>query len=144
MDKIHKDLIKKYHTLAGQLGMTDEERRALLSQYNVESSRDLSQHQLIDVCGTLAEELERRDGKDSMSTLRKRLIAVVGKYLKACGKEDVSMSYIKATACRAAEIEQFNKIPRERLRSLYGAFSLKIKDIKQVEAMYEEGRRKKW
>lgn len=139
MDKIQRDLIKKYHTLAGQLGMTDEDRRAMLSQYNVESSRDLSQHQLIDVCGTLAEELERRYGKDSMSVLRKRLIAVVGKYLKACGREAVDIAYIKATACRAAEIKEFNRIPRERLRSLYGAFTLKLKDIKRVEAMYREG-----
>ena len=141
MDKIHKDLLKKYHTLAGQLGMTDEDKRALLSQYNVESSRDLSQHQLIDVCACLARELDKRDGRDSMDALRKRLIAVVGKYLKACGKSEVDISYIKATACRAAEIKDFNRIPRERLRSLCGAFALKLKDITRVEAMYKEARR---
>ena len=141
MDKIHKDLVKKYHTLAGQLGMTTEERRALLAQYNVDSSVDLSQHQLVDVCACLARELDKRDGRDSMDALRKRLIAVVGKYLKACGKSEVNISYIKATACRAAEIKEFNRIPRERLRSLYGAFMLKLKDIKRVEAMYKEARR---
>lgn len=141
MDQIQKGLIKKYHTLAGQLGMTTEERRALLAQYNVDSSRDLSQHQLIDVCACLARELDKRDGRDSMDALRKRLIAVVGKYLTACGKSEVNISYIKATACRAAEIKEFNRIPRERLRSLYGAFALKLKDIKRVEAMYKEARR---
>lgn len=141
MDQIQKELIKKYHTLAGQLGMTTEERRALLAQYNVDSSRDLSQHQLIDVCACLARELDKRDGRDSMDALRKRLIAVVGKYLTACGKSEVNISYIKATACRAAEIKEFNRIPRERLRSLYGAFALKLKDIKRVEAMYKEARR---
>lgn len=141
MDQIHKDLIKKYHTLAGQLGMTDEDKRALLAQYNVESSRDLSQHQLIDVCACLARELDKRDGRDSMDALRKRLIAVVSKYLTACGKFNVDIAYIKATACRAAEIKEFNRIPRERLRSLYGAFALKLKDIKRVEAMYKEARR---
>ena len=141
MDKIHKDLVKKYHTLAGQLGMTTEERRALLAQYNVDSSVDLSQHQLVDVCACLSREIERRDGHQSMDALRKRLIAVVGKYLKACGKSDVTISYIKATACRAAGIREFNRIPRERLRSLYEAFMLKLKDIKRVEAMYKEARR---
>ena len=141
MDKIHKDLLKKYHTLAGQLGMTDEDKRALLSQYNVKSSVDLSQHQLIDVCACLARELDKRDGRDSMDALRKRLIAVVGKYLKACGKSDVTISYIKATACRAAGIREFNRIPRERLRSLYGAFMLKLKDIKKVEEDYQKRRR---
>ncbi|WP_315334147.1 hypothetical protein [Porphyromonas endodontalis] len=141
MDKIHKDLLKKYHTLAGQLGMTDEEKRALLAQYKVASSADLSQHELVDVCACLSREIERRDGHQSMDALRKRLIAVVGKYLKACGKSDVTISYIKATACRAAGIREFNRIPRERLRSLYGAFMLKLKDINRVEAMYKEARR---
>ena len=141
MDKIHKDLLKKYHTLAGQLGMTDEDKRALLSQYNVGSSVDLSQHELVDVCACLSREIERRDGHQSMDALRKRLIAVIGKYLKACGKNEVNISYIKATACRAAEIKEFNRIPRERLRSLYGAFMLKLKDINRVEAMYKEARR---
>lgn len=141
MDKIHKDLLKKYHTLAGQLGMTDEDKRAFLSQFGVESSVELSQHQLVDACACLSREIERRNGHQSMDALRKRLIAVVGKYLKACGKSDVTISYIKATACRAAEIKEFNRIPRERLRSLYGAFSIKLKDIKRVEAMYKEARR---
>lgn len=141
MDQIQKDLIKKYHTLAGQLGMTTEERSSLLALYNVESSRDLSQHQLVDVCACLARELDKIHGRDSMDALRKRLIAVIGKYLKACGKSEVNISYIKATACRAAEIKEFNRIPRERLRSLYGAFSIKLKDIKRVEAMYKEARR---
>lgn len=141
MDKIHKDLLKKYHTLAGQLGMTDEDKRALLAQYNVESSVDLSQHELVDVCACLSREIERQCGHQSMDALRKRLIAVVGKYLTACGKSEVNISYIKATACRAAEIKEFNRIPRERLRSLYGAFALKLKDIKRVEAMYKEARR---
>ena len=78
MDQIQKDLIKKYHTLAGQLGMTTEERSSLLALYNVESSRDLSQHQLIDVCACLARELDKIHGRDSMDALRKRLIAVIG------------------------------------------------------------------
>lgn len=141
MDKIHRDLLRRYHALAAQLGLTPEDRLAIMSNFGVESSRDLNQHQLIDVCAHLSAELERREGKDSMSALRKRLIAVVGKYLKACGREDVDITYIKATACRAAEIKEFNRIPRERLRSLYGAFALKLKDIKRVEAMYREGKR---
>lgn len=141
MDKIHKDLLKKYHTLAGQLGMTDEEKRALLAQYKVKSSVDLSQHELVDVCACLSREIERRDGHQSMDALRKRLIAVVGKYLKAFGKSEVNISYIKATACRAAGIREFNRIPRERLRSLYGAFSIKLKDIKKVEEDYQKRRR---
>jgi hypothetical protein len=141
MDQIQKDLIKKYHTLAGQLGMTTEERSSLLALYNVESSRDLSQHQLIDVCACLARELDKIHGRDSMDALRKRLIAMIGKYLKSCGKSEVSISYIKGVACRSCGICEFNRIPRERLRSLYGAFSIKLKDIKRVEEDYQKRRR---
>lgn len=141
MDKIHKDLLKKYHTLAGQLGMTDEDKRAFLSQFGVESSVELSQHQLVDACACLSREIERRDGHQSMDSLRKRLIAVIGKYLKACGKSEVNISYIKGVACRSCGIREFNRIPRERLRSLYGAFSIKLKDIKKVEEDYQKRRR---
>ena len=141
MDKIHKDLVKKYHTLAGQLGMTDEDKRALLSQYNVESSVDLSQHELIDVCACLARELDKRDGRDSMDALRKRLIAVIGKFLAMCGKREVTISYIKATACRSCGIREFNRIPRQRLRSLYFAYNDKIKDMIAVEKQYQKLRR---
>lgn len=141
MDQIHKDLVKKYHTLAGQLGMTTEERRALLAQYNVESSVDLSQHQLVDVCACLARELDKRDGRDSMDALRKRLIAVVGKFLAMCGKGEVTISYIKATACRSCGIREFNRIPRQRLMSLYFAYNDKIKDMIAVEKQYQKLRR---
>lgn len=141
MDKIHKDLLKKYHTLAGQLGMTDEDKRAFLSQFGVGSSVDLSQHQLVDACACLSREIERRDGHQSMDALRKRLIAVIGKFLKLCGKGDVTISYIKGVACRSCGIREFNRIPRERLRSLYGAFSIKLKDIKRVEEDYQKRRR---
>ena len=141
MDKIHKDLLKKYHTLAGQLGMTDEEKRALLAQYKVKSSVDLSQHELVDVCACLSREIERRDGHQSMDALRKRLIAVIGKFLKLCGKGDVTISYIKGVACRSCGIREFNRIPRERLRSLYGAYINKIKDINNVEEQYQKMRR---
>lgn len=141
MDKIHKDLLKKYHTLAGQLGMTDEDKRAFLSQFGVESSVELSQHQLVDACACLSREIERRDGHQSMDALRKRLIAAIGKYLKACGKSEVNISYIKGVACRSCGIREFNRIPRERLRSLYGAFSIKLKDIKKIEEDYQKRRR---
>lgn len=141
MDKIHKDLVKKYHTLAGQLGMTDEDKRAFLSQFGVGSSVDLSQHQLVDACACLSREIERRDGHQSMDALRKRLIAVIGKFLKLCGKGDVTISYIKGVACRSCGIREFNRIPRERLRSLYGAYINKIKDINNVEEQYQKMKR---
>lgn len=49
MDQIHKGLVKKYHTLCTILGLDDDAKRAILASWGVESSRDLSQHQLIDI-----------------------------------------------------------------------------------------------
>ncbi|WP_242396869.1 hypothetical protein [Porphyromonas gingivicanis] len=137
MDKIQRDLIKKYHALAGQLGMTNEDKLALLSQFGVESSRDLSQHQLIDICGSLSNEMDRRYGRESMDALRKRLIKAIGDYLKVVGRAS-NIAIIKSIACRAAGVEEFNRIPRERLRSLYGAFLNKKKDYLKVDKMCNE------
>lgn len=136
MDKIHRDLIKKYHTLAGQLGMSNEDKLFLLAQFGVESSKDLSQHQLIDVCGTLSRELEKRYGKENMDALRKRLIRAIDGYLKAAGKES-NIALIKSIACQASGSKDFNRIPRERLRNLYGAFLNKKRDYERVEKMSE-------
>ncbi len=137
MDKIQRDLIKKYHTLAGQLGMTDQDKRNLLSGYGVESSRDLSQHQLIDVCGTLSKEIDKKFGKESMDTLRKRVIRSVFAYYEVLGEKH-STEYVIATICNAAKISNINKIPREKLRSLYGAFLNKKKTIMSVDRQYEQ------
>ncbi len=135
MDKIQRDLIKKYHTLAGQLGMTSKDKRSLLSVYDVESSRDLSQHQLIDVIATLSRMIEKKHGKESMDTLRKRVIRSIFAYYEVIGKK-VTMEYVIGTACRSAKIENFNKIPREKLRSLYGAYLNQRKTIISVQNMH--------
>ena len=45
---------------------------------------------------------------------------------------------IKAIACRAAEANSFNEIPRERLNNLYYAFLIKQKDFKSVDAIHND------
>lgn len=143
MDAIQRDLIKKYHALCRELRMSDDERRTMLeSNYQVESSRDLTQHQLVDVCAHLARELERRGGKESLDTLRKRLIAVIAKYLVVYGLES-NISIIKATACRAAKVDNFNKISRSQLQALYGAFRLKVSAVQKVDGIYRDAARRK-
>ena len=44
MDKIHRDILKKFHTLCSVLGLTDAEKRAIVESYGVESSRDMDTH----------------------------------------------------------------------------------------------------
>lgn len=126
-----KALLRKYHTLAGIAGMTSEDRLAMLSAYGVESSAALSIAELMEVCNILDAQVN-----SELNKLRKRVIASVGSYLRAIGKhEDISI--IKGIACRASGYDEFNKIPKERLRNIYNAFSNKNKDIKAVNELSE-------
>ena len=73
MDSIQRQLIKKYHAVAHAAGLSDDERRSILEAYGVESSRDLSQHDLIDIIAKIS-----HDMPGNLDKLRKRLIASIG------------------------------------------------------------------
>lgn len=131
MDKIHRDILKKFHTLCSVLGLTEAEKRAIVESYGVESSRDMDTHDLISVCGKLSAQANEKTGAGEMDKLRKRVMAAIGDYLKATGKES-NATVIKGIACRATGHTDFNKIPRERLRNLVAAFNNKVKDAQAV------------
>ncbi len=131
MDKIHRDILKKFHTLCSVLRLTDAEKRAIVESYGVESSRDMDTHDLINVCGKLSAQANEKTGAGEMDKLRKRVMAAIGDYLKATGKES-NATVIKGIACRATGHTDFNKIPRERLRNLVAAFNNKVKDAQAV------------
>ena len=131
MDKMQRDLIRKYHAVAHEAGLGEAEKRAILECYGVTSSRDLSQHQLIDVIASISSRMDvLRD------RLRKRLIASIGRYLRTIGYEE-NIHTIKATAERAAGCP-FNRIPPERIRSLIYAFNHKARDLEMVETLTQE------
>ena len=131
MDKVQRDLIRKYHAVAHEAGLSDAEKNAILECYGVTSSRDLSQHQLIDVIASISSRMDvLRD------RLRKRLIASIGRYLRTIGYEE-NIHTIKATAERAAGCP-FNRIPPERIRSLIYAFNHKVRDLEMVETLTQE------
>lgn len=100
MDKIHRDILKKFHTLCSVLGLTDAEKRAIVESCGVESSRDMDTHDLINVCGKLSAQVNEKTGAGEMDKLRKRVMAAIGGYLKATGKES-NATVIKGIACRA-------------------------------------------
>ncbi|MEY8687707.1 hypothetical protein AB9N12_16825 [Bacteroides sp. AN502(2024)] len=102
MDEIHRDILKKFHTLCSVLGLTDAEKRAIVESYGVESSRDMDTHDLINVCGQLSAQVNEKTGAGEMDKLRKRVMAAIGGYLKATGKES-NATVIKGIACRATE-----------------------------------------
>lgn len=134
MDQIHRGLLKKFHTLCSVLGLTDDQKKDILSSWGVESSRDLDQHQLIDICAKLSEQVNHKDGSASLDKLRKQVIAAIGSWLRETYQSQ-GISKIKGIACRATGYGDFNKIPRERLRNLIATFNNKTKDIKSVDAL---------
>ncbi len=135
MDKQQKWLLRQFHTLCSRLGMTEYEKRALIESYGVESSKDIDNHDLMDLCHTL--ELRLKKGASEIDTLRKRVIAAIGGWLRLTGKTE-NIEVIKAIACRSTGYDNFNKIPAERLRNVYNTFRNKQRDHRAVQAVADE------
>lgn len=76
---------------------------------------------------------ENRMPKD-LNIWRKRLIASIGGWLSMTGKPG-GLEMIKDIACRAAQKDDFNAIPKQQLVSLYNAFVQKQKDLKTVKTI---------
>ena len=133
MDEIHRGLVKKYHTLCTLLGISNDEKKTIAASYGVESSRDIDTHDLIDICGKLSAQLNKKQDNDT-DKLRKRVMAAIGSWLRSTGRTS-NASIIKGIACRCTGYNDFNKIPRERLRNLIGLFNNKTKDLRNVDAL---------
>ncbi|MCM1380059.1 MAG: hypothetical protein NC190_08165 [Bacteroides sp.] len=116
--------------------MTAEQKEELIAAYNVESSRDLDTHDLVDLCGKLSKQAGGKK-RSEYDRLRKQCMAAIGSWLKMCGKES-NATVIKAIACRATKHDDFNKIPLERLRNLVYLFNNKIKDQDAVDDVAEQ------
>ncbi len=131
MAQQQKWLLRKFHTLCTQLNMSKDDKLTLLGSYGVESSKDLSNYDLMEVCTLLENSIN--PATQRIVKLRKRVIAAIGGYLRLIGKNDQDINYIKGIACRATKYEYFNKIPVERLDNLYNAFVKKQRDAKAVD-----------
>ena len=132
MDELHGRILRRFHTLCGKLGMTQDEKSALIASYGVQSSADIDTHDLIDLCGTLSRNLDGEYAR--LDRLRKQAMASIGGWLRGCGMES-SAGIIKGIACRATGYASFNRIPAERLRNLYYTFLNKQKEAREAEAV---------
>ena len=122
-----KRLIKKFHVLLAKAGIDNDTKVSMLWNYGVETSKDLSCEELIELCGRL----QKMTCKYESDVWRKRVIAAIDGYLKLAGQER-NIDVIKAIAVRASGFDNFNRIPVSRLRNLYYAFRAKQDDIKNV------------
>lgn len=128
MDR-HKQLIKKFHTLLAKAGVDSDGKAVILAAYGVTSSKDMTGAQLEEACAGLERMADPR--KEEADRLRRRLIAAIASYLEATGRPH-DIATVKAVACRAARRRDFNRIPPDRLRSLYGAFTARRRDLALV------------
>jgi len=131
-DKEKNRLLKKFHTLLGRVGAGSEGKEAILWSYQVDSSSDLSEAQLIEICNMLDMQLNPALAK--MDKLRKQAMASIGGWLRVAGRES-NANIIKAIACRSTGYDNFNLIPAERLRNLYYNFRNKQNDKASVDAI---------
>lgn len=139
-------LIRKYHTLNTQLGISEEDRKAMLNDnYGVKSSKDLYPEELEHICNFLQENLDKQDEK--LKKARRRVFGAVGGWLDLLygkvselnnDKYKERVEKIKTIACRQTQIEDFNKIPTERLNNISHLFSNKQKDYKQGKVVVSQ------
>lgn len=128
-----KELIKLHHTLASKLGMSEDNRRAMLAGWGAESSSDLSIDQLQEVCKAMKAKLNDKSDK-----WRKRVMASIFGYMKLTGRE-VNSDYVKKVACRSAgNYDNFNHIPPGKLQTVYYAFQDKQKVLKRTGELMSE------
>ena len=125
MDEIHRGLLKKFHTLCSVLGIDADGKRAIVESWGVSSSRDLTQHQLIDICAKLSAQVDQKQGTARLDKLRKQVIAAIGGWLRETGQQS-NISIIKGIAMRASGYADFN---------LIATFNNKVKDARAVDAL---------
>lgn len=130
MEKEKKRLVKRFHTLLGKAGIDDDGKRDILSAYGVKSSLDLDCRGLMEVCDRLT--TLTTPGLAEADRWRKRVMAAIFSYCREM-KREVTVDEVKAIACRAAGTKSFNRIPVDRLRSLYNAFKQRTKDLQTVD-----------
>lgn len=130
-------LIRKFHTLLAKGGISNEEKQAMLASYGVTSSREMNTYELLELCGKIDRMVNPRTTE--AEKWRRRVIAVVCDYLSECGyRYSEPVEAAKKMACRISGQASFNRIPVDRLRSIYHAFRKRTDDLKAVDRMTRE------
>jgi hypothetical protein len=136
VDDRRAKLLKKYHTLCSVLNISAENKKVIVGEYGKSSSRELSWAELSEICTNL-EKLQSGKQGSELDKARKRVIAVIGAYLRQTGQKE-SIDIIKGIACRATSYAKFNDIPIERLRNIYYCFKNKNEDKKNIDSLIGE------
>lgn len=136
--QINKNIVKKYHTMANVLKLSDTDKRNILSGYGVSSSLELTDSQLLEVCGVLQKMIDEKNGTAKKSAeldrLRKGCIACLCRYIELRGiKTNDIVGYAKQIACRSAQRERFNQLTASELHGVMGYFNKLVKTWNKAE-----------
>ncbi|GAA4156744.1 hypothetical protein GCM10022217_16060 [Chryseobacterium ginsenosidimutans] len=125
--------LKKLMTLLSKEGLL-EQRADVINLYTggrTSSAKELTPFEIQALCDTITE-----NSQNTLDKKRKRVLASIFGVYKKMNKQ-VSIEYVKAHACRAAKVDDFNKIPPSRLDSIYNAFLKAQKDLEYSKRLVE-------
>jgi hypothetical protein len=126
--------LKQLMTILSIQKVSDEDRAQLVCSWTngrTTSARELRPAELQEIVNQL-----QNTEQTSPGIWRKRVMAAIYGFLKKMNKE-ANSELVKGIACRAAKIDDFNKIPVQRLVSLYTAFTNMQKDLNFAKKMVE-------
>lgn len=133
-----------FYVLLKKMGISTDDKRDFIIDYTdgvTDSLKELYEKypafykDMIKHMEAAVKQIKSHSGE--MDKLRKRVIASIGGYFKQTGQES-NIEYIKSTACKATGYENFNGIPKERLRNVYNAFTKMQKDFETVGKINQE------
>ena len=134
----------KFFTLLGQLPgdiPVDELKEIWASSYTngrTASLRQMTNFEFNEMMGALEIHVTENNPEwVEKSKARNRVIGVIGAWLRG-RNQTANNDKIKAIACRAAKVKTFNKIPLNKLRSLYGEWGNKYAISVEVNAIISE------
>lgn len=118
-------LLRKYHMLVKRTGLSEDERRGLMKEwYGKESSKDLSEEELKDMCDIMERAVMPTEEEKRMDKQRKLLIKAISEYCKDNNRQ-YTIEQIKEIAERSSGLRHkngqrygFNEIPEQTLRRL--------------------------
>ncbi len=118
--------LKQLMTILSINKVSDEDRAQLVCGWTkgrTTSARELTPSEM----DAIVKNFQQAD-KDSEDAWRKRLLASIYGFLKKMNKKG-NEDLVKGIACRAGKVDDFNKIPKQRLVSLYNMFNQMQKDL---------------
>lgn len=148
-----KQLIRDLHVQVRRLGITEVGYEGILAGYGVDSSTELDEAALTEICDRLHEEARKQglegrgcvgnatDGTQETAAEkeRKRLKVSIGKLLAAQGKIKpdgwgvAEWNLIAGTACRAAKVSRMDDIPASKCRGLIYEFNKQREGIERAK-----------